>query len=158
MLGVGKLVAGLLIGLLLGAFCTGAIMLIVVLFGNARGFDTSGDKLGLLIGGTLTTALYAGLGVGLGLLVRNQVGALVGALLYVHVVEPLIGALMSLSNALDDIMPRYSLGAVGNGLAGLDTENDQVLHQVPAGLLLTLYVAIFVIGGLVMMQRRDITA
>jgi ABC-2 type transport system permease protein len=155
---LAKLVAGLLMGLALGAVCTGLIELIVSGFGSARDFDTSGDKLGLFVGGTLTTGLYAALGVGLGTLVRNQVGALVGALLYVYVVEPLIGALFTLSDALDEIMPRYSLGAVGNGLSGIDFSDDRVLGQVPAGLLMALYTAIFVAGGLVVMQRRDITA
>src|SRR3954451_11159306 len=149
---LAKLVAGLLMGLALGALCTGLIVLIVSGFGAARDFDTSGDKLGLFVGGTLTTGRYAALGGGRGPLGRDQVGALVGALLYVYVVEPLIGALFTLSDALDEIMPRYSLGAVGNGLSGIDFSDDRVLGQVPAGLLMALYTAIFVAGGLVVMQ------
>jgi ABC-2 type transport system permease protein len=127
-------------------------------FASARDFDAGPDKLAMFVGSTLATALYAGFGVGLGMLVRNQVGALVGALIYVYVAEPLIGGLAGLWHVTDDIMPRFSLGAVGNGLSALDVGDDRVLGQVPAGLLLLLYTAIFVVAGLAMMRRRDITA
>ena len=50
----------------------------------------------MLVGGTLAAALYAALGVGLGALVRNQVGAIVGALIYVFMLEPLIGGCYAL--------------------------------------------------------------
>jgi ABC-2 type transport system permease protein len=155
---VAKLIAGLAVGLVLGLVSTGLIELIVMAFASARDFDAGPDKLAMFIGGTLTTALYAGFGVGLGMLVRNQVGALVGALIYVYVAEPLIGGLAGLWHVTDDIMPRFSLGAVGNGLSGIDISDERVLGQLPAGLLLLLYVAIVVGAGLVMMQRRDITA
>ena len=40
------------------------------------------DAAALITGGTLVAALYAALGVGLGALIRNQVGAIIGALVY----------------------------------------------------------------------------
>ena len=55
---------------------------------------------------------------------------------------------MSLVDALDEIMPKYSLGAVGNGLMGADFEESLALGQVPSGLILTGYVAIFLVAGL----------
>ena len=110
---------------------TGLIILIVMLFGSIRDFDTGEDKLALFVGGSLASALYAALGVGLGALVRNQVGAIVGALVYIFVLEPLIGGVMSLVDSLDEIMPKYSLGAVGNGLMGADFEES--LQLGPGG-------------------------
>jgi ABC-2 type transport system permease protein len=155
-----KLIAGVIIGCALGLVSTTLIVGIVLLFGGLRDFDTSGDKLAMLVGGMLTPGLFAALGVGLGALVRNQVGAIVGSLLYLFVVEPVIGAVFALSDALDDIMDRYSLGALSNALSGVnpDDSNDQLLGQLPGGLLLTGYVAIFLIAGMLLMQRRDITA
>src|SRR3954452_10211225 len=155
---VAKLIAGLAVGLVLGVVSTGLIELIVMAFAAARDFDAGPDKLAMFIGGTLATALYAGFGVGLGMIVRNQVGALVGALIYVFVAEPLLSGLLGLWHVTDDIMPRFGLGAVGNGLSAIDVSDDQVLGQVPAGLLLLLYTAIFVGAGLLVMRRRDITA
>ena len=154
-----KLIAATLTGLAIGLISTLLIIAIVAVFGSARDFPT--DELGrggLIVGGTLVCGLYAALGVGLGALVRNQVGAIVGALVYVFVLEPLASGLLSLSDSLDDIMPKYSLGAVSNWLVGVSPEDEVLLEQLPAGLLLTLYAAIFIAAGMFMMRRRDITA
>ena len=60
---------------------------------NARGIDTGldGSQLTkLIVGGTVATALFAALGVGVGAIVRNQVGAVVGTLVYLFVLENLL--------------------------------------------------------------------
>lgn len=156
---VSKLIAAVLTGLAIGLVSTVVIVVIVAGFGSARDFPT--DEIGrggLIVGGTLVCGLYAALGVGLGALVRNQVGAIVGALVYLFVLEPLAGGLLSLSDALDDIMPKYSLGAVSSWLAGVSPDTDVLLSQAAAGLLLALYAGIFVVAGLLVLRRRDITA
>ena len=154
-----KLLASLILGLIIGLIATGLIIAIVAFFASARDFANPGDKLAMLVGGTLTTALYAALGVGIGALVRNQVGAVVGSLVYIFVLEPLIGAVFTLSDALDGIMPRYSLGAVSNALSHVNpNDSTDLLGQVPGGLLLALYAAIFLALGFFVTQRRDITA
>jgi ABC-2 type transport system permease protein len=154
-----KLLASLVLGLIVGIIATGLIVAIVGVFASARDFANPGDKLAMLVGGTLTTALYAALGVGIGALVRNQVGAVVGSLVYIFVLEPLIGAVFTLSDALDGIMPRYSLGAVSNALSHVNPDDStDLLAQVPGGLLLALYAAIFLTVGFLVTQRRDITA
>lgn len=58
----------------------------------ASGADVSmtGDNLDVLLGGALGVTLYAGLGVGVGALVRNQVGAIVGVLVYSFVLEQIV--------------------------------------------------------------------
>ena len=75
-----------------------------------RDLDTGADCqfAKLVAGGTLAAALYAGLGVGLGAMIRNQVGAIIGSLVYLFVLESLIG----LIPGLDEIMPKYGLGGV----------------------------------------------
>ena len=136
----------------------GLIVAIVSFFASTRDFSVTGDKLGMVIGGMVATGLYAALGVGIGALVRNQVGAIVGALVYIFVLEPIIGALFSLSDALDGIMPRYSLGAVSNGLSAVNINDENLLGQVAAGGLLALYALIFIVAGFLLTQRRDVTA
>jgi ABC-2 type transport system permease protein len=155
-----KLVAALLIGFALGLIATGLIFGVVLLFGALRDFDTSGEKLAWFVGGALTPALFAALGVGLGALVRNQVGAIVGSLLYLFMVEPIVGGVLTLTERFDEIMPRYSLGAVSNALMAVNPEdnNAQVLDQLPGGLLLAGYVGVFLVAGMLLMQRRDVTA
>lgn len=154
-----KLIAATLTGLAIGLVSTVLIVVIVAVFGSVRDFPT--DEIGrgsLIIGGTLVCGLYAALGVGLGALVRNQVGAIVGALVYMFVLEPLVSGLLSLSDSLDGFMPKYSLGAVSSWLAGVSPDTEVLLEQFPAGLLLTLYAAIFIAAGLYMLRRRDVTA
>jgi len=154
-----KLVAAVSVGAVIGMVSTGLIIAIVAFFGSARDFDTSGDELAMFIGGTLTAALFAALGMGIGALVRNQVGAIVAPLVYIFLLEPLIGGLMSLSDALDEIMPKYSLGAVSKSLAHVNPDDEPLLlGQVPGGLMLTLYVAVFLAAGMALMLRRDVTA
>ena len=155
---LAKLVAVLALALALG-FVVGLVMILSsAAFGSFRDFDAGGDELSILLGSTLATALNAALGLGVGVLVRNQVGAIVGALVYMFVLEPLASGLLSLSDSLDGFMPKYSLGAVTSWLAGVSPDEDVLLEQLPAGLLLTLYAAIFVAAGLYMLRRRDVTA
>jgi ABC-2 type transport system permease protein len=154
-----KLGASMLTGLALGLVATGGAALIAALIFQLRGIDTGlagSDVTKMIVGGTLATGLYAALGLGVGALVRNQVGAIVGSLVYLFVLENLL----LIIKALRDFVPKYGFGGVGQGLTGTgDPSADHPpLGQVPAGLLLAAYCAIFVIAGLVMMKRRDITA
>ena len=88
---------------------------------------------------------------------RNQVGAIVGPLVYLFLLEQLIG-LIALGGSRT-IMPRYSLGAVAKALVGRQPgRRPLVLGQVAGGLVLTLYVAVFLVAGMLLMQRRDVTA
>jgi ABC-2 type transport system permease protein len=151
---LAKLGASVLTGLALGLVATGLTALIVKGIGSIRDFNTSGDVLKLVVGGTLATGLWAALGLGIGALVRNQVGAIVGSLVYLFVLESLIGIIPG----LDDFVPKYGLGGVSNALSGVNSGDSDILGQVPGGLLFAAYCAVFLIAGLTMMRRRDITA
>ena len=156
---VAKLGASLAVGLALGLVATGLAGAIGAAILSQRGIDTglSGSEAAKLIaGGTIATALYAALGVGVGALVRNQVGAIVGTLVYLFVLENLL----QIVKALRDPVAKYGFARVGQGLSGTgDAAADHPpLHQVPAGLVLAGYCAIFLIIGIAMMKRRDITA
>ena len=150
---VAKLVASVAVGLVLGLLTTVLVTLIVKGFGSARDFDTTGDTAKLIVGGTLATGLYAALGVGVGALARNQVGAIIGSLVYIFVVESLVG----LIPGLDDFIPKYGLGGVSSSLFGLDSGEDR-LGQVAGGLLFAAYAGVFLVAGALMMRKRDVTA
>jgi ABC-2 type transport system permease protein len=156
---LAKLGASLLTGLGLGLLATGGAALIGALILGLRDIGTglSGSDIAkLVIGGTVATGLYAALGLGIGALVRNQVGAIVGSLVYLFVLENLL----LIIKPMRDIVPKYGFGGVGQGLTGTGDPSAEhpPLDQVPAGLLLTAYCAIFVIAGIAMMKRRDVTA
>ena len=156
---LAKLGAALIVGLALGIVATGLSALIGSVILNARDIPnplSGSDVTKMVIGGTIATALYAALGVGVGAVVRNQVGAVVGSLIYLFVLENLL----TIAKPLRDPVAKYGFGGVGNGLTGTGdpTADHPPLDQVPAGLLLALYCAIFLIIGIVLMRKRDITA
>jgi ABC-2 type transport system permease protein len=151
---LAKLVAVLALALVLGLIANAGLVAAAALFGALRDFDAGEDALALLAGGTVATALNAALGVGIGVLVRNQVGAVVGILIYGFILENLIG----LIPRVDDFLPKYGLGGVSSGLSGANPGDADLLGQVPAGGLLALYVAIVWAIGLLVMRQRDVTA
>ncbi len=156
---LAKLGASMAAGLALGLVATGLAALIGALILDARGVAhgiTGSDVTKMVIGGTIAAALYAALGVGVGALVRNQVGAIVGSLVYLFVLENLL----NIVKPLRDPVAKYGFGGVGNGLTGTgDPGADHPpLHQVPAGLLLAAYCAVFLVLGIIVVKRRDVTA
>jgi ABC-2 type transport system permease protein len=146
--------AGLLFGLLTFLLAWGVMAAIF----SARGIDTGlgggGDARAMLIGMALATALYAAFGVGIGAVVRNQVGAIVGTLAYIFVVETLIQVIPG----VDTTVEKYGIGGVTSAVSRTNFDSGNTLHQLPATLLLALYAAIFLIVGTVLLQRRDVTA
>jgi ABC-2 type transport system permease protein len=156
---LAKLGAALLVGLALGIVATGLSALIGSLILNARDIanpDSGSDITKMVIGGIVATALYAALGVGVGAIVRNQVGAVVGSLVYLFVLENLL----TIAKPLRDPVAKYGFGGVGNGLTGAadPTAEHPPLDQVPAGLLLAAYCAILLVIGIALMKKRDISA
>jgi ABC-2 type transport system permease protein len=150
-----KLEASVIAGLILGLLTTVLIAAIVGLFGSLRDLETEATSslvIKEIIGGTLATGLFAALGLGLGAIVRNQVGAIIGLLVYMLLIEPLSTAIPTVG----DQIGKYGLGGTSGTLSATSTGN--VLEQVPGGLLLAAYTAVFCIAGFMVMRRRDITA
>jgi ABC-2 type transport system permease protein len=155
---LAKLAAHLLAGLVIGALaywlCAAASLGIL----SARGVDTgatSSDVVKVLVGGPIAAALFAAVGVGLGALVRNQVGAIVGALAYVFVIEPLVRIIPGIDHAVT----KYGFGGVSDALAhNTSNDNTDLLGQVPGGLLFAAYAAVFVVAGIWVLHRRDVTS
>jgi ABC-2 type transport system permease protein len=112
-----------------------------------RGIDnqlTGGDYLQLLAGGAAAAALWAAAGVGVGALVRNQVGALVGLCAWMFLVE-------STSESFIPDVGRLLPGGAGLALAG----NSDDLSAAVGALLLVLYAAGASAAGWLVTLRRD---
>jgi ABC-2 type transport system permease protein len=113
-----------------------------------RGIDnqlTVGDYLQLFTGGAAAAALWAVAGVGVGALVRNQVGAIVGLCAWMFVVES------TTESFLPDV-GRLLPGGIGTVLAG----NSDALPVAVGALLLVLYAAAAAAAGWRATLRRDI--
>jgi len=155
---LAKLAAHVVAGLVIGALAYGLCALIVLPILNARDVETGlegSELVKILVGGSIAAALFAGLGVGVGALVRNQVGAIVGSLAYVFVIEPLVGIIPG----IDDTVAKWGLGGLSDSLAAGTSDSDaDLFSQVPAGLVFAGYAAVFLAAGIYLMRRRDVTS
>jgi len=137
--GLAGLVFGLLAEGLMAAMTTAAL----ALRGIPNQLD-SGDYLQLLTGGTAAAALWATIGLGLGALVRNQVGTLVGLCAWILLVENLLLFVPGVA--------RYTPGAAGLALAGRPDE----LPAAAGALMLILYAGAASASGWLATLRRDV--
>jgi ABC-2 type transport system permease protein len=146
-----KLIAYLFTGALLGA----AAMLVTIAAGvpwlSARDAPLdlldAGDYLSLVAEGIAAAALSAGIGVGIGAIVRNQVGAVVGALVYLFVLEPLVGLLSSRVAA-------FTIGGTQGALTG--APGDDALGPLAAALVLAAWALGLAAVGAEAEERRDV--
>jgi len=113
---------------------------------------TASDLAQLLVGGGLAAAFLAMIGVGIGAVVRNQVGAAVGLVVWLLFAEmTLIGSLPSIGKFLP--------GATGGALAGamLEQTSTYLLATAAGAVLMVGYVALATAAGLVTTARRDVS-
>lgn len=107
---------------------------------------------GTLIGVVVGVAVYSVLGVGLGALVRNQIAAVVGALVYLFVIEGFVSALPTIRDYY-----KYFPGGANSALTDQTQPNVTLLEPYQGGLLLVAYGLVFAILGTRIAVRRDVT-
>jgi ABC-2 type transport system permease protein len=154
-----KLVVFLLTGLLLGVLCVGAVVAVAAPWLSARDFpiDVGQDStVRIIFGGIAAVAVYGIIGVGVGALLRNQVAAVVGIVIYLFVAEPILSAIPKVQAAYP-----YLPGGAASALTATDDPNVQspvdLLEPWQGGLLLLAYGLVFAILGTMLTVRRDVT-
>jgi ABC-2 type transport system permease protein len=91
-----KLVVAAGVGLLYGAACVAISVAIIVPWLTAKNITigwVGNDLLLVMLGVLVVVATFAVVGVGVGVLFRNQVAAVISALAYLFVVEPLLAVI-----------------------------------------------------------------
>lgn len=111
---------------------------------------TGPDLTQLLLGAPAAAAVWAALGVGVGALVRNQVGVLVGLAVWLLFAENILIANLS---ALGKYLPGASAAALAG--ASLDQTAAYLLAPALGALLLAGYLTAATAGGLLTTTRRD---
>lgn len=147
---VAKVLAATLGGLALALAASALVYLVALPW-----LVVQGDAIRLLGSGPLGTvaaivagaAIWGALGVGLGAIVRSQVGAMIGGLVWLLIVENIVGGLLP---GAAPYLPGRALGAIfddpGEGLS------------VWGGVAVSLgYAAAFCVAGTLLTARRDIT-
>jgi ABC-2 type transport system permease protein len=147
-----KLLAAALAGTALAAATLAVTTAVAVTWLTAKGVAVSllDADLGRVLAGTMLAAGLCGLaGVGLGALVRNQVAALVGALLWAAVVE---GLLLNLLHA-----PGLARWLPSAAAAALTSPGGEHLPRWGGGLLFAAYGLAFALAGTRFVVRRDVS-
>ena len=147
---LAKLAAGLLGGLLFGIIGEGLGFAIGYICLSARGipFALDGGNVTLLLLGTLAgSALWGGIGVGVGAIVRSQVGGIIGLLVWGFVIENLLFAFVP-------SVGRFAPVHAENGLMGLT--DTHTLHAAAGGLVLVAWTALLAAVGVTLAARRDV--
>jgi hypothetical protein len=149
---VAKLVAYALVAVPFALVVLAVNVLVVTVYAGARGAAPSltGDNLEVLMTSGLALAIYALIGVGLGALIRNQVGAIVGGLVYLFVVEQILRSIPATSGAYK-WLPGGALEAMTATFEGPD-----LLGAWQGGLLLIGYGLVAALLGMLFAVRRDV--
>jgi ABC-2 type transport system permease protein len=146
-----KVIASVLAGI---AFAiTGEVIAVavgeVILHSRGVGIDLDHHDWALLTIGTVGgTALWGGIGVGLGMIVRNQVGAIIGLLAWLFLVENLLFGLAP-------SVGRYVPSQAQNGLMGFTT--DHLLSPAAGAAVLFGWTVVLCAVGAVLAARRDVS-
>jgi hypothetical protein len=149
-----KLIIAGAVGALYGAACVVVSLAITVPWLSAKGVTIGWLDNGLIVvmvGALGVVAIFAVVGVGVGVLFRNQVAAVITTLAYLFVAEPLISVIPVVKDAY-----RYLPGAAGDALTGVSRNRVTLLPNWQGGLLLLGWGLLFALVGWLLTVRRDI--
>jgi ABC-2 type transport system permease protein len=137
-------VAGLAIA---GLMLVVALAVGLPLLAGQAGPGLGGEDLARVVGGgLLATALCAMLGVGVGTLVGNQVAGVVGTVLWLFLVEPLVGTVKAAAE-------RYTIGETSHVVSG--GSGGELAWGVALAVLVA-WTVLFVGAGALADRRRDV--
>jgi ABC-2 type transport system permease protein len=141
------------LGVALGVGALAGLAFVVVngglalpLFHGRKGYlPPTSHIVGIYSGVTVSMALICGFGLGIGSIVRNQVGAIIAAIAFFFVISPLPELL---PGSIGDYFPAQAIGSLQGNAEGL--------HQIPGGLVLATWVLALTAIGAVLIYRRDV--
>ncbi len=145
-----KLVAHAVVGLLYAVVSVGVGLAIALPLLTARGADLGHLDLQVQVAGLLAgVTLYAVIGVAIGALVRNQVAAIIGTLLWVMILEAL------LVNLLPEI-GKWLPGGAANAMLQTAVLRGELLPLWGGAALFLAYAAALAAAGAFTTVRRDV--
>lgn len=158
-----KIIAGSVMGLIYGAIAVLVTVGAVAGVLSAFGLDpdlTSPDTWAMLGRILIAFVLWVLVGIGTGLVVRNQVAAIVIVLAFTQFVEPLLRLGGSFVEALSDAA-RYLPGAAGDALVGSSVfgamaVGGSTLEWWAGGAVLLGYALVLLLVGHIFSWRRDV--
>jgi hypothetical protein len=151
---VAKLVVAAVVGVIYGVVCVALTAGIMAPWLGALGVTIRWVDNGVLLSmlsDVIVIAIFAVVGIGIGVLVRNQIAAVIGALVYLFVIEPLIDIIPVIQKAYP-----YLPGAAAGAITGASRGNLAHLDALQGGLVLLGWGLLFAVAGWMLTIRRDI--
>jgi ABC-2 type transport system permease protein len=153
------LATGLLLALVTVTAATASIAAVLAATGHSTGLDDPQVR-STIARSVAAFALWAGVGVGFGSVIRNQVGAVVAVIATSQLVEPLLRVGLSAWEATRDIA-KFLPGAASDGFAGASIytigQQRALLPPAQGGLVLATYAVLLTWTGIAANARRDVT-
>jgi len=147
---VAKVIASILAGLVFAVIGEALSVGIGALILNERGISLAlgrHDYELMTLGTIVGTALWGGIGVGVGMIVRNQVGAIIGLLAWGFVIENLLFALLP-------GVGRLTPGQAQNGFMGMT--DAHLLGPAAGGAVLLAWTVALCVAGAAITASRDV--
>jgi ABC-2 type transport system permease protein len=150
---IAKLLAYALVAVPFALVIVAVDVLVVMIYAGARGAAPSlgADNLKTLGASGLVLVVFALIGVGVGALLRNQVAAIVGALVYLYVVEPIVSGIGAIQGAYK-WLPGGAVQAITSNF-----QAPELLQPWQGFLLLLGYGLLAALVGTLFAVRRDVT-
>jgi len=150
---LGKLLTYLGTSLVFAVVVNAVVVAVALPWLSAKGVSVSltGENLEVLLSSIGASALYGMVGVGVGALLRNQVAAIVGSLVYLFVAEPILRSIPATASAYK-WLPGGALESITATVGTTD-----LLERWQGALLLAGYGLVLAIAGWVFAVRRDIS-
>jgi len=149
-----KLITYPVVGLGYAVACLTVTSVIATTWLSAKGIRVlwDGGIRGTMIGVVVAVALFGALGVGLGALLREQIGTVVGLLVYLFVAEPIVTRIPALRD-----WTIYLPGSASSALTRISQAGQEFLAPWQGGLVLTGYVLVLAVIATMLTVRRDVT-
>lgn len=146
-----KLGVALAIGLIAGLLfvLVNAGLALPLLSSREGSLPAASELIRIYAGVTISMALICAFGVGVGAIVRNQVGAIIAAIACLFILSPLPELL---PGSIGDYFPAQAVGS----LNGLSDATEEGLSQLAGGLVLAAWALALVAIGTLLICRRDV--
>ena len=151
---LAKIVTYAGLGLLYSVICAAVAVAIALPWLHAKGVAVSLGDNGIprTLGGTVAVvAIYGIVGVGVGVLVRNQVVAVISMLAYTFVLEPLIRIIPVVKHVY-----KFLPGGASDALTNANAQAQDLLAGWSAGVVLACWGLLFALLGALFTVRRDV--